>query len=759
MSYFSTLSGGGGGGGGAPSGPAGGSLGGTYPNPTVVQADGASNIFVFLATASTVQWATGTTAPVFNQADNTTNSATAQNLTVQAQRATGTTSVGGDLILIAGTGTSTNGSVRIGVQGSTFAATGTVKLASAATINTRNNANNADLTVLTAGSASDIITLGDSNNGGIVVNTKTGSKVAWQVNAVEQGNISTTSLSLTTPLIQWVTGASAPTVKQADNTTNSATGQVLTVQAQNATGTSATGGDVAITSGTGTTATGNIKFNTGATLAGYFDANQILRVGPSASSTATAFTSTTLPAAGDVLWAYAAAGTPVIRAVSGSASGRGALAVYNTSAGAASTVGVQILAPGASDAATYFQGFGVIETIGNTSTGGLVFSAESGAGGTRSNMGGFFYTGAWMIGPASNTAISASTAQCGITGPMLNVQTTTGGTLTSAVNQGVLYNNSGTHTLQGHVGVNQVVNLTTVSSFTNTTANLGSANTTAWNALLATAGIYTVQFAGANALYMTSSLFQVYPATMRFAYTAASPLFGQQQITGNNAAQNLTVQAMAASATGVGANKNAGALLLQGGARTDTNGRQGAVRIGINGADNTMLEACDVQNAATAASRVLALIRNTAITTTEMPTNTGDMVVYTGNAATVPTVSPVSGHIYYSDSGDPTFYSSGGLVQAVHKRVSRTWPSDAGYTAVQSDYVATWLVLTGGSLTATRTLTMPTAAGYQWMITNNTTGAQSITVSNGGTTVTIANGKSALVGSDGTNIIRLTPDT
>ena len=65
--------------------------------------------------------------------------------------------------------------------------------------------------------------------------------------------------------LTYVTGATSPTLKQADNTTNSATGQVLKIQAQNVTGTTATGGGLTLASGTGTTAAGTILLQTGST--------------------------------------------------------------------------------------------------------------------------------------------------------------------------------------------------------------------------------------------------------------------------------------------------------------------------------------------------------------------------------------------------------------------------------------------------------------------------------------------------------------
>jgi len=66
-------------------------------------------------------FATGVVSPKLNQADNTTNSATATSLTIQAQNATGTTAIGGNLVLTSGTGTSTNGSVNLQIGGTTTA--------------------------------------------------------------------------------------------------------------------------------------------------------------------------------------------------------------------------------------------------------------------------------------------------------------------------------------------------------------------------------------------------------------------------------------------------------------------------------------------------------------------------------------------------------------------------------------------------------------------------------------------------------------
>jgi hypothetical protein len=75
-----------------------------------------------------------------------------------------------------------------------------------------------------------------------------------------------TDLAITSSAgVAWASAATTPKVSQADVATNSATGVALTVQAQNATGTTATGGNLVLTSGTGTSVAGNVILQTGGT--------------------------------------------------------------------------------------------------------------------------------------------------------------------------------------------------------------------------------------------------------------------------------------------------------------------------------------------------------------------------------------------------------------------------------------------------------------------------------------------------------------
>lgn len=65
--------------------------------------------------------------------------------------------------------------------------------------------------------------------------------------------------------LRWAAAETAVSITQADLTTNSGTGAPATFQAQNETGTTSTGGEARITSGTGTTTAGAVKLQTGGT--------------------------------------------------------------------------------------------------------------------------------------------------------------------------------------------------------------------------------------------------------------------------------------------------------------------------------------------------------------------------------------------------------------------------------------------------------------------------------------------------------------
>jgi hypothetical protein len=135
-------------------------------------------------------------------------------------------------------------------------------------------------------------------------------------------------------------------------------------------------------------------------------------------------------------------------------------------------------------------------------------------------------------------------------------------------------------------------------------------------------------------------------------------------------------------------------------------------------------------------------------------------IFYIADRLNAPTTSPVSGSFFYSEQGDGYWVNALGAVQSVsNTRIVRAFPSDANYTAVQADYQAKIMEFTG-TIGATRNVVVPITSAYQWTVFNNTTGAQSIQIiGTTGTGITIANGKRAIVYADGTNIVRVTPDT
>ena len=266
-----------------------GDVSGTTTSATVVSLTGSSNIIT--ANCSTLSWPKTIIAPTIKQVDNTISSATATSLTIQAQNATSTTSVGGNLILTSGTGTSTNGSVLIQAGGSTkitvstssvsigtnfyipaFSAAGIIHndatgLFSSSTIV------NSDIS---ASAAIAVSKLAAGNDGQILINngtpTPTWTTITGDVLISNSG--STTVISLTGTagsiiiantgnILTWDKATTAPGLKQADNTDPSGAGATMTIQAQNATGTTSTGGALYIKSGTGTSSNGTVYLLSG----------------------------------------------------------------------------------------------------------------------------------------------------------------------------------------------------------------------------------------------------------------------------------------------------------------------------------------------------------------------------------------------------------------------------------------------------------------------------------------------------------------
>lgn len=224
-------------------------------------------------------------APKLFQGDITTASATGQALTIQAQNATGATSVGGNLVLKSGTGTTNGGRVFLSPAGTNIVsvqahsvntATGAVNIVENGTAGF-----NSVLTVHAANGNPYLVRLYNDtfnttlpvfsyyadNSGNFVMTTESATPMIFSTNgyASERLRITDTLLQFSVATVQFATAVSSPKLSQADNTTNSATGQALTIQAQNATGTTSTGGMLDLRSGTGTSAPGVVTLRVGTT--------------------------------------------------------------------------------------------------------------------------------------------------------------------------------------------------------------------------------------------------------------------------------------------------------------------------------------------------------------------------------------------------------------------------------------------------------------------------------------------------------------
>lgn len=278
------------------------------------------------------------------------------------------------------------------------------------------------------------------------------------------GPISVVGLTGVLGIVTFGAGVTNPTITQ--TSTGGTTGQTMTLKAQAAT---FNGGNVVLQSGTGTTA-GLVQFLVGNTLAGEFDPNGTLRVGPNGATNVSVYGSTAPIAGNDTLYSFNNTSNQTTwRLVSGATTNRAVIESINSSAGASASVALRVMAAGASDGTTNFAGNGILEQVG-TSTSFLLFSKALGDLSSRSATGRIFQSGAWGIGDTGNTS---SSNQAGLTGPLLNFATATG-SLTTSSGQGTIFKTNaggadqGTIVLQGNTGVNLISATTSVASTTTT---------------------------------------------------------------------------------------------------------------------------------------------------------------------------------------------------------------------------------------------------------------------------------------------------
>lgn len=131
---------------------------------------------------------------------------------------------------------------------------------------------------------------------------------------------------------------------------------------------------------------------------------------------------------------------------------------------------------------------------------------------------------------------------------------------------------------------------------------------------------------------------------VQFNSTVTSPSI-TQITTSSSVGAPLTIKAQSTSL----ANQPGGSLILSGGTKNGS-GAKGGVSLRMNGGATTemMLQLVEPISG----QRVLGLLKAGVVNSTDMPANTGDMVMFIGNTTTPPTSgTPANGVIMFADSG------------------------------------------------------------------------------------------------------------
>jgi hypothetical protein len=558
---------------------------------------GNSEILDLTSTAITpnianLTWISGV-SPTITQTLTTTTSATGQTLTIQAQNATGTTSNGGPLVLTSGTGTTAAGNVTIQTGG-------TAKVTVAPTLTTF--ASNIQLsnytahTVLVAEGASAVVGVSPSTAGFVLTSNGTSADPSFQANAATvtwandlagstnadqyvaaiSGNAGAGgTIPVNATALQFAVSETNPSVSQANVTTGSATGQTLTVQAQNATGSAATGGNLNLTSGTGTSASGQVNLQTGGTTQLNINtANAAITVTPNAFQ-----------------WA-AAANAPIIQQVGAASAVDLTIAPQvASSSGTSGSLTLSVGGPGsgAAEAGFAFERAGnylwVLQAlIGSVTTnwafyGGNIatpsatnYTLESDYNGTNTTLNAVTSVG---LGIGGTSKISLTTSLLSVAVPTIQFAS---GEATPVFNQAAVATPSTT----GQVMTVAAQNATGTTSIGGN-LNLSSGSGTSTN------GTVSIQVGGTTEIAVTTSTITVTPATIQWPSTVSSPTINQAAAASTSSASGTAGASMTQAAqngqSATGASHNGGG----GGQLTVTSGTGGSSGSATGGAGGLLL--------------------------------------------------------------------------------------------------------------------------------------------------------------------------
>lgn len=349
------------------------------------------------------------------------------------------------------------------------------------------------------------------------------------------GPMSVVGLTGISGVVSFGSSITNPTITQTP--TASTNGQFMTLRAQAA---SLFGGNVVLQSGTGST-NGLVQFLVGNTQAGQFDANNRLLLGPGNNTTFTGFTSVPFPRATNFLFSNNSSGNNTSGTYTGAANDFASNEVLNYSAGTSSTVGVRMIAAGASyGGVSAWDSNGIIDQVGSA-TSALIHSATLGSTGATSITGRIFQSGAWAFGDRGNNN-SSSGAQAGLQGAVLNIGQIFGGSLSTQSGQTVIFSSttpfvqsfppSGGLFLQGDTAVAMTVGTSVIAGVSSTklinnkgqTYHITNTTTSPYNVLTSD---YIVSLGSFTAVSTTTTGTQTLPtANISVSSTTSFPSSG-----------------------------------------------------------------------------------------------------------------------------------------------------------------------------------------------------------------------------------------
>lgn len=168
-----------------------------------------------------------------------------------------------------------------------------------------------------------------------------------------------------------------------------------------------------------------------------------------------------------------------------------------------------------------------------------------------------------------------------------------------------------------------------------------------------------IQTGGTDRLTVSNTTFSIILATVAVGTVAAGSGFTFSILNTNSGANAGGFWRLRAMGTTSG-NTNGAGVQLEGG-RLNGTGLSGGVDLKLNQDDTqgNMWIMLQVVHVANTPRRAVSILRVAGVTTTQLPANSGDLVLYVGDAATVPSADAVSGHTYYSDGAKPAWRFNG----------------------------------------------------------------------------------------------------